>query len=106
MNKALYHADASELMQLVRAAPQGAKRLLLIGHNPGIQELALMLAGKGERGLWQDLWAHYPTAALAVLQFDIGGDIGAWKDITHRSGILTDFMTPKKLGKKKIPDDN
>ncbi len=95
MNKGLYHAEASELMELVCAAPQGAGSLLLVGHNPGIQELALMLAGKGERGLWQDLWSHFPTAALAVLQFDIG----KWTGITHRSGILTDFMTPKKLGR-------
>ncbi len=96
MNKAIYHADSSNLLELIQMAPEETENLLLIGHNPGIQELALTLAGEGDRGTWQNMWSKFPTAALAVLRFDANG----WRKIRARSGNLVDFMTPKRLNVK------
>jgi len=95
MNKAIYHADSSKLLELVRSAARNTQKLLLIGHNPGIQELALTLAGDGDRQSWQNMWSKYPTAALAVLSFDVEN----WPQIKARAGKLIDFKSPKMLGK-------
>jgi phosphohistidine phosphatase len=95
MNKAIYHADSSRLLELVRSASKNTRKLMLIGHNPGIQELALTLAGDGDRKSWQNMWSKYPTAALAVLTFGAEN----WPQIKARAGKLIDFKSPKMLGK-------
>lgn len=95
MNRAIYHADSSKLLELVRSVEKDNKRVLLIGHNPGIQELALSLAGDGDRKSWQNMWSKFPTAALAVLTFDVE----SWAQIKARGARLIDFKSPKMLGK-------
>jgi phosphohistidine phosphatase len=95
MNESIYHADSSRLLGLVRSAAASTRKLMLIGHNPGIQELALTLAGDGDRKSWQSMWSKYPTAALAVLSFDTED----WPRVKARAGKLVDFKSPKILAK-------
>jgi phosphohistidine phosphatase len=85
----LYLAAPSVLLSAIRAAPKDAKALLLVGHNPGIAELALTLAGAGDAAARRRLEEGFPTAALAVLDFDAP----AWTDVRARAGSLRAFET-------------
>lgn len=65
-DEALYSASADALLRAVRAFPDGAKRVLIAGHNPGLQELILELARPGP--LTERAAARFPTAAAAIVQ--------------------------------------
>lgn len=89
----IYEAEASALVTAIRRAPAAARRLMLIGHNPGLEDLASHLIGSGERTQREDLAEKFPTAALAVIDFDIE----TWRDLAPATGRLTLFMIPKRL---------
>ena len=87
----LYGAPADELLERLRALPDGVHRAMLIGHNPAVQELALLLSSSGDR---MDRMARkFPTAALATL--DTATD--HWSDLAAGSATLTEFVRPKDL---------
>jgi phosphohistidine phosphatase len=92
----LYGATGTELADLIRQAPAGTATLLVVGHNPGIQDLALMLAAAGDGesapGAFERACAKFPTAALAVLEFS-----GGWPDLSAGSAALVSFVVPRAL---------
>jgi phosphohistidine phosphatase len=67
---------------------------MLIGHNPGLQDLAVSLAGQGDRGLRQRLESKFPTAALATLAIGDGG----WSSLEPGAAELVGLVAPKELG--------
>ena len=69
------------------------KRLMLVGHNPGMHELALALAGSGDAAARKALADNLPTAGLAVFDFATND----WTDVAFRRGRLVLFVTPKLL---------
>jgi phosphohistidine phosphatase len=90
----LYGADAAELLQIIRNASEAdPKRLLLVGHNPGMHELALALAGGGDAARRKALVDNLPTSGLAILDFAIDD----WEDVAFRRGKLVSFVSPKLL---------
>ena len=89
----LYHASAAEMLEMMRAVPPGASRLMLVGHNPEIHALALDLVGSGPKHYRDKLQDKYPTAGLVVVNFTSG----AWQSVTVNSGELKLFLTPKDL---------
>jgi phosphohistidine phosphatase len=90
----LYGADVSQLLEIVRnASVSDPKRLMLIGHNPGMHELAFTLAGSGDAAGREALADNLPTAGLAILDFDIDD----WTDVRIRRGRLELFVSPKLL---------
>ena len=84
---------SEELAELVHDAPAAAGVLLLIGHNPVIEELALSLAGHGDRYALARIHAKFPTCGLAVL--DIAAD--EWRAFMPKAARLDHFVTPKTL---------
>jgi phosphohistidine phosphatase len=90
----IYEAPPERLLEVVRSQPDGVRSLMLVGHNPGSQELALTLAGFGDRYAASRMAAKYPTAGLAVLDLPEGG----WSDLAPRSCRLDRFVTPASLG--------
>lgn len=90
---ALYLAEAHALLDRLRAAPAEASRVLLIGHNPGMHALARFLTGGGGDEALARLAAKFPTAALAVIDFDVA----EWSGLGRRKGRLERFVTPKDL---------
>ena len=90
----LYHASSSDLLAAIRKSPPVARTVLLIGHNPGIAELALSLAGYGDRYALARMMQKFPTCALAVLDFDME----TWKETAIRQGRLDRFVTPEDFG--------
>ena len=90
----IYEAMADRLLAVVRETGSEIGALLMVGHNPGFEELAKRLAGSGERDAQKQLAWKYPTAALAVINLTIED----WADAAPRSGRLQRFVTPRSLG--------
>jgi phosphohistidine phosphatase len=86
----LYGATDVELLDRLRRVPEDAEGVAMIGHNPGVQDLALDLAGGGQD--LERMRAKFPTGALAVIEFD-----GAWAELSEGGGRLIAFVTPKDL---------
>jgi phosphohistidine phosphatase len=90
----LYGAEPTQLLQTIRlASVSDPKRLMLVGHNPGMHELALALAGSGDAASRKALGDNLPTSGLAVLDFTIDD----WNDVAFRRGRLVLFVSPKLL---------
>lgn len=96
----LYSAEVMQLLHSIRiAAGADPQRLLLVGHNPGMHELALALTGDGDATARQELARNLPTSGLAVLDFDIED----WSEVSFGRGRLVTFVTPRLL--KQGSDD-
>ena len=85
-----YAASALTLLYLVRELPGQCRSALLIGHNPGIAELAGSLASPGARDGPSGI--RFPTAAVAVFEF-----AGDWPGADSGQARLLDFITPADL---------
>lgn len=88
----LYGAWESQLLECLRALPDSVGSVLLIGHNPGIEELALSLASHGAR--LDELAAKFPTGALATLELDRH----RWADVRPGDAELVAYVVPRELG--------
>ena len=93
---ALYLASEAQLMEAVRGTPETVRSLLLIGHNPGLHELALSLAGGPEAAsrskAGERLAEGYPTGALAEFTLAV-----PWRAVGEGSGRLVRFLAPRDL---------
>ncbi len=77
-NRALYLASAASLLDLVQALPDDADHVLMVGHNPGLEDLVLDLTLDGE--LRERVEDKYPTATVAQMTLrrrSLGGGAGA-----------------------------
>ncbi len=92
MRSELYAASAADLLEVLNAVPDEVESVMLIGHNPGIQDLALSLARDGPE--IARLRVKFPTAALATLE------VGAsWRELAPRTVELVSFVKPKELSR-------
>jgi phosphohistidine phosphatase len=98
-DETIYLAPVETLLALVRGADDDAPRLLVVGHNPGMEQLALLLADAG--ALRDEIAAKYPTAALAEITFDVAH----WRDVAAGEGTLARFIRPRELAEGLGPDD-
>ncbi|WP_456622059.1 MULTISPECIES: SixA phosphatase family protein [unclassified Bradyrhizobium] len=91
----LYGADPAQILESIRTAtiPANPRHLLLVGHNPGMHEAALMLTGGGDPAGAKALAHNLPTAGLAIFDFDVKD----WGDVAYRRGKLVLFVSPKLL---------
>ena len=90
--RSIYLAETETLIDLVRGAPAEARRLMIVGHNPGMHEVVLALTG-GPRELRDEVASRFPTAALAEISFDVAD----WSDVTLGSGRIRSFVKPRDL---------
>ena len=91
--RSLYLAPPSRLLDIVRRQGAAPHRLLLVGHNPGMETFARALAGEGGAKARRALDEKFPTGALAQIRFDLA----EWTEITHGSGHLEAFYRPRDL---------
>src|SRR3982075_2193657 len=90
----IYGAEPAQLLQIVRMAEvTNSGHLLVVGPNPGMHELALMLTGSGDAAAKKALEDNLPTAGLAVLDFAIDD----WSEVAFRGGKLVRFTSPRLL---------
>ena len=102
----IYEGAAPDLLTVIGEAPPATGTLLLIGHNPAIEDLARLLAaapvGPGTGGSHHSdldrMRSKFPTAAIAVLQFS-----GTWPGLAPGRARLTAFVTPRDLGAERAP---
>lgn len=92
IESSLYTFDAAPLLDRLGVVPEGVAPVMLIGHNPAVQELAVMLASRGDR--LDELAEKYPTAALAEIEFPSE----SWHEVGKTPGELTRFGVPRELG--------
>ncbi len=89
-----YLADSPTLIQLLSACDDNADAILMMGHNPGLQELALdLVAPEAENATFNEVMQKYPTAAFAILELDIV----RWADLEPGCGKLVHFARPRDL---------
>jgi len=104
--RSIYLAEWPVLLANLKKAPSRASPLLLVGHNPGIEQLAIALAvppnDAQERARLQRLTQKFPTAALAVFDFEIA----SWRNLRPGSGHLFDYVRPKDLAHGRAGDDD
>jgi len=87
----LYAASEHELLEQLRALPDSIRSVMLIGHNPGLHNLALVLASRGADLL--QLGEKFPTGALATLVVRSEG----WTALGPGAAELVDYVVPKQL---------
>ncbi|MET7846989.1 histidine phosphatase family protein [Streptomyces avermitilis] len=86
----LYEASPGEIIAVLNEIPDDVQNVVLIGHNPGVQGLADILAGSAEGDTRTRMAARdFPTAAFAVLSFD-----GPWKSLEPGVATLIDYWAP------------
>ncbi|MGI5373773.1 SixA phosphatase family protein [Streptomyces sp. CA-251387] len=91
----LYGADVPDLLAVVHEVPPEVGTLLLVGHNPGLEELVLELAGEGLDNTLDEVRTKFPTSAIAVLAW-----YGTtWQALAPGTALLTGVMVAR--GKKK-----
>ncbi|KHL26337.1 phosphohistidine phosphatase [Croceibacterium mercuriale] len=88
-----YLADADTLLDLVQTTGADAASLLLIGHNPGLQDLLLLLLRDLDDPLCQEAAEKFPTATFAVLELDVT----SWADVSPGCARLVHFARPRDL---------
>lgn len=86
----LYAAEARDLLDAVREGPADVETLLLVGHNPGVQDLTLLLTGEALGESLDRAGSKFPTSAMAVLTWR-----GSWSDLAPGAALLTDFAVPR-----------
>ena len=88
----IYEAPGDGLLTVVREVEPEMGTLLLVGHNPGLQEFARLLVGA--RAGEGSAIVKYPTGGLAVIEVPAS----AWPELSPGSSRLERFVTPKTLG--------
>ncbi|GAB4535688.1 MAG: histidine phosphatase family protein [Roseibium sp.] len=89
----LYQQSEDDYLPLVRKHGGRAPNLLVIGHNPATEDTAATLTGTGDSAAIESLKEKYPTAGLAVLDFDIA----EWSELQPGTGHLERFVRPRDL---------
>ena len=81
------------MLEIVRATPDEVERLLLVGHNPGLEELALCLSQADDFGLRGEVEVKYPTGTVAEIELPVE----RWAEVRPGMGSLVRFIRPWDL---------
>ena len=98
-DRRIYMASSATLIDLVQGLDDGCARALLVGHNPGLEDLVLALAAASP--CRDEVEEKYPTATLAELTFAAD----RWADLAEGGGAMTRFIRPRELDPALGPDD-
>ena len=102
---ALYQPKSGDYVDVISRGGGGASTLLVIGHNPAMQETAALVIGAGNAALREEAATRFPTAGLAVIDFDRD----RWEEIGPASCRIVAFFRPKDLelvGGENEPDED
>lgn len=99
-DRRLYLASPATLLDIVHGLPADAEHVLLVGHNPGIAELLLLLVPENAAdALRAEAAIKFPTATIA--EIEVGAD---WPSVRFSGGRLTRFIRPRDLDPALGPD--
>ena len=88
----LYENSAGALLDVLTNIGEPAERILLVGHNPSLQKLGMMLASSGDE-LFADLADHFPTAAAVLIELPAV----RWSDVKPGTGRIIWLLKPRDL---------
>ena len=99
----IYLATGVTLLDVVHDLPDDVSRVMMCGHNPGLEDLAMMLVPdtKGDE-LREALEEKYPTASIA----DVSIDVASWSDVKAGNATLTRFSRPRDLDPELGPESD
>ena len=101
-DRRLYLASNESLLDAVHSLPDTAASALIVGHNPGLEELVLALVPEcDDNCLRDDVEVKFPTASLAVMTFAVGH----WGEVAPAGATLTHFVRPRDLDPALGPDE-
>jgi phosphohistidine phosphatase len=89
-DRRVYDASAADLLDVVAEAPEVVRSLMLVGHNPATQRLAVNLAGSADGDALERVNSEFGTSALAVLEVP-----GEWAELTPGGARLRQFAKPR-----------
>jgi phosphohistidine phosphatase len=89
----IYNASAQALFDVLAEVPDEARAVLVLGHNPGLHELAVLLTATGDIDLRERLRENFPTSGIAIIDFALD----SWSKLHPRSGRLERFVSPKLI---------
>jgi phosphohistidine phosphatase len=89
----LYNATSEAILAIVKQTKSDIRTLLVIGHNPGLYDLARVLIASGDIEARERLNEGLPTAGLAVIDFAAE----SWRKLHEHAGRLEHFITPRSL---------
>lgn len=96
----IYLAAPATLMEIVRETPAEVGDLMIAGHNPGLEELALLLVPDTGDAARERMEMKFPTAALVTIGFDVAN----WPAVQKNGGTLLRFIRPRDLDATLGPD--
>lgn len=99
-DKRIYLASTATLLDVIHEVGDGVERLLLVGHNPGLEQLVLLLARDG--ALRDEVSIKYPTGTLA----EIALPVRSWSEVAAGTGELMRFIRPRDLDPELGPDED
>ena len=100
-DRRLYLASVASLLDVIHEQDDATAHLLLVGHNPGLEELVLALVPTSATNpRRQAIEEKFPTASVAVIRFTAGH----WRDVDIGGGTLVDFVRPRDLDPTLGPD--
>lgn len=85
----IYEAPAGQIIEVINEVPDDVGELLIVGHNPGMENLAATLSGTSDEEAGARMALGFPTCAVAVVRFD-----RLWKSVEPGAGELVTFWTP------------
>jgi phosphohistidine phosphatase len=89
----IYLASTKTLLAIVGALPDETESALIVGHNPGLHEIALDLSQPDSAGLRKRILAKYPTGALAMLELEVD----SWSEVAPGCGTIRQLLLPREL---------
>ncbi|MBT5415634.1 MAG: histidine phosphatase family protein [Rhodospirillaceae bacterium] len=89
----LYNADATVLLDRLRRVDAAIGTIMVIAHNPGLEDLATTICGGGDETLMRRMAERFPTAALAIFSLDAPH----WTALSENAAILKEFVVPRDL---------
>src|SRR6266851_6276958 len=95
LERGLYEVAQQKIWKHLWSLPESAECVLVIGHNPGLHDLALELADAASAKLVPPRGGKFPTGAMASFRFD-----GAWKAMQPHTAVLFSFTRPKAMKKE------
>jgi phosphohistidine phosphatase len=92
-NPRLYGASEHVLLEIVRGLDEKVRAPLVVGHNPGLEQLAAGLTRDDRKGLRHRIEGKFPTAALAIVELPAK----RWAEVEPASGELVELILPREL---------
>ena len=96
----LFNASVMDILDVIRAQSDKTQSLMLVGHNPGLEQLVLRLVPHGADDARSEVEIKYPTASLAEMVFAVD----RWDQVADGGGDLIRFVRPRDLDSELGPD--